>query len=269
MMVFGVLSPLRAGGSTIDDKKAEAAQLEARDPVQRRPDRRARRAVQRRGARSTRARRPRSPTRSGTSLSAEAQRQQLSDLVAARGAELYQGAQDPTSLLPNTNIQSVNELGVRTQYGAVATGNDEQLISNLVPRAAGSEDPAQATRQAGRGREGEARPHLGGAAEGPGGQLAGDRAAVAGEGSDRDVDRAGESAAGRGQCAAALAQLRAPGQRRVDVFRHPTSAATRSRTSPPRHREPRPRSRTRRRSSESRTSTRRRARTPSTAPASR
>ena len=45
---------------------------------------------------------------------------------------LYQGAQDPTSLLPNTNIKSVNELGVRTKYGAVATGNDEQLISNLV-----------------------------------------------------------------------------------------------------------------------------------------
>ena len=45
---------------------------------------------------------------------------------------LYQGAQDPSSLLPNTNIKSLNELGARTKYGAVATGNDEKLISNLV-----------------------------------------------------------------------------------------------------------------------------------------
>ena len=34
--------------------------------------------------------------------------------------------------IPNTDMKSMNELGVRTKYGAVATGNDEQLISNLV-----------------------------------------------------------------------------------------------------------------------------------------
>jgi cell wall-associated NlpC family hydrolase len=45
---------------------------------------------------------------------------------------LYRGAQDPTSLLPSTNIKSVNELGARTKYGEVATGNDQQLIANLV-----------------------------------------------------------------------------------------------------------------------------------------
>jgi len=131
MMVFGALSPLRASGSTIDDKKAEAAQLE--QEIQSNGDRIAALGEQYNGAvleyQSSQA----AVADAKRHLaSAEAQRQQLSDLVAARGAELYQGAQDPTSLLPNTNIQSVNELGVRTQYGAVATGNDEQLISNLV-----------------------------------------------------------------------------------------------------------------------------------------
>ena len=34
-------------------------------------------------------------------------------------------------MLPSTNIKSVNELGVRKEYGAVATGNDQQLIADL------------------------------------------------------------------------------------------------------------------------------------------
>jgi peptidoglycan DL-endopeptidase CwlO len=44
---------------------------------------------------------------------------------------LYQGASNPISMLPSTNIKSVNELGVRKEYGSVATGNDEQLIAQL------------------------------------------------------------------------------------------------------------------------------------------
>ena len=131
LMSLGALSPLRAGGSTIDDKKQEAVQLEQQ--IQANGDRIAALGEQYNGAVLQY-----QTAQAGVAdakrhlLTAEAQHEQLSGLVAARGAELYQGAQDPTSLLPNTNIQSVNELGVRTQYGAVATGNDEQLISNLV-----------------------------------------------------------------------------------------------------------------------------------------
>src|SRR5262249_7057145 len=62
---------------------------------------------------------------------AEAQHNELSDLVAARGAVLYLGAQDPTSLLPDPDRASANALGARTKYGAVAPGNDQQLIANL------------------------------------------------------------------------------------------------------------------------------------------
>jgi cell wall-associated NlpC family hydrolase len=62
---------------------------------------------------------------------AEREQSRLSELVAARGAVLYQGAQDPMSMLPNTDLASLNELGARTKYGAIATGNDEQLIANL------------------------------------------------------------------------------------------------------------------------------------------
>jgi cell wall-associated NlpC family hydrolase len=62
---------------------------------------------------------------------AQAAQEKLSTQVAERGAVLYQGAQNPSSIFPDTNISSINELGARTKYGAVATGNDEQLIANL------------------------------------------------------------------------------------------------------------------------------------------
>jgi cell wall-associated NlpC family hydrolase len=131
MMLLGALSPLRAGGSTIDDKKQEAAQLE--QEIQSNGDKIAALGEQYNGAVLEYQNAQAGVAAAKRHLaSAEKQHDQLSSLVAERGAELYQGAQDPTSLLPNTNIQSVNELGVRTQYGAVATGNDEQLISNLV-----------------------------------------------------------------------------------------------------------------------------------------
>ena len=188
--------------------------------------------------------------------SAEAQRQQLSDLVAARGAELYQGAQDPTSLLPNTNIQSVNELGVRTQYGAVATGNDEQLISNLVraqqdlkiqrkqldkqvAAAKAKRDLISATQQ----KVEEANSQETELLSQVKGQIA-------------TLIAAGESAAGRGRRVPRShnSRTRATARR---AFRPPTSAETRSRTSPHRHRAPRPRSHTRKRSSASRINTRR------------
>jgi cell wall-associated NlpC family hydrolase len=131
VMILGTMSPLRAGGTTISDAKAQAAQLEQQ--IQANGDHIAALGEQYNGAVLEYQNAQASVAVAERHLAAaQAQQQQLSALVAARGAELYQGAQDPASLLPNTNIQSVNELGVRTQYGAVATGNDEQLISNLV-----------------------------------------------------------------------------------------------------------------------------------------
>ena len=131
LMALGVLSPLRASGSTVDDKKAQAAQLEAE--IQANGDKVAALSEQYNGAVLAYDNAKASVADAQRHLAtAEAQNAQLSDLVAARGAILYQGAQDPNSLLPNTNIKSVNELGARTKYGAVATGNDEELISNLV-----------------------------------------------------------------------------------------------------------------------------------------
>jgi peptidoglycan DL-endopeptidase CwlO len=130
LMTLGVLSPLGAGGTTIDDKKAQAAQLEAE--IESNGEKVAALSEQYNGAVLAYESSKDAVAQAKAHLAtAEAQHDELSGLVAARGAILYQGAQDPSSLLPDTNIQSVRELGARTKYGAVATGNDEQLISNL------------------------------------------------------------------------------------------------------------------------------------------
>ena len=219
---------------------------------------------------STRTRRPRSPTRSGDWPAPTRTRSKLSGLVAARGAVLYHGAQDPTSLLPNTNIKSLNELGTRTMYGAVATGNDEQLIANLGRAQQDLKLQRKRFDKQVDGRGQQARLHRVDAQERRRGQLARDRAALAGEGRDRDAHRAGE---GRGRSRdpplARSARATAVGEWRDHACRRPTSAATRSRTCPHRRRAPRPRSSTPRRNSASRTATRRAARAPTTVPVSR
>jgi len=131
VMLFGALAPLSASGATIESKKAEAADLEAQ--IQANGDKISALSEQYNGAvleyESSKA--AVAQAKHNFAI-AQSQQEKLSSLVAARGAILYQGAQDPTSLLPNTDIKSVNELGARTKYGAVATGNDELLISNLV-----------------------------------------------------------------------------------------------------------------------------------------
>ena len=129
-LLFGALAPMRASGDTIDDKKAQAQQLQAE--------------IDDNGARisalteryngavleyhNAQARVEETKQRLAA---AEDEQNRLSDLVAARGAALYTGAQDPTSLFPDTNIGSFTELGAKTKYGEIATGNDEELISNL------------------------------------------------------------------------------------------------------------------------------------------
>jgi peptidoglycan DL-endopeptidase CwlO len=130
-LAFGALTPLRASGATIESKKAEAAQLEAE--IQANGDRIAALGEQYNGA-------VLAYNDAQTAVSAAHKRlvraheraTELSALVSVRAAALYQGASDPmSSLIPSTDIKSVSELGVRTEYGSVATGNDEQLIADL------------------------------------------------------------------------------------------------------------------------------------------
>ncbi len=110
---------------------------------------------------------------------AEAAQSRLSDLVAARGAALYTGAQDPTTLLPDTNIKSFNELGARTKYGEITTGNDEQLIANLERAQQDLEvQRKQYNNASRRGRE-EARRHRRNARQRRAGEPTAARAAVA------------------------------------------------------------------------------------------
>jgi cell wall-associated NlpC family hydrolase len=129
-LLFGALAPMHASGDTIDDKKAQAQQLQAE--IDDNGARIAALTERYNGAvlayQDAQAKVAAAKQHLAT---AEAEQNRLSDLVAARGAVLYQGAQDPTSLFPDTNVKSFNELGARTKYGEIATGNDEQLIANL------------------------------------------------------------------------------------------------------------------------------------------
>jgi cell wall-associated NlpC family hydrolase len=129
-LTFGALSPLRAGGATIESKKAEAAQLEA--DIEANGEKISALGEQYNGAVLA--------YDEATAAVADAHRRlvnaherasRLSALVSVRAAALYQGASDPLSMLPSTDISSVSELGVRKEYGSVATGNDERLIADL------------------------------------------------------------------------------------------------------------------------------------------
>jgi peptidoglycan DL-endopeptidase CwlO len=124
------LNPLVAGGATIEGKQAEAAQLEQQ--IQDNGDKIAALGEMYNGAvleyQNAQAAVAEAKRRLAT---AEAEQSKLSSLVAERGAALYLGAQNPTAMIPDSNIKSLNELGARTMYGAVATGNDQQLIANL------------------------------------------------------------------------------------------------------------------------------------------
>jgi peptidoglycan DL-endopeptidase CwlO len=129
-LALGTLTPLRASGSTIDDKKAEATRLEAE--IQANGDKIAALGEQYNGAVLEYQNAQAAVADARRRLAgAQKQTERMRNLVAARAVALYQGAGDPTSLLANTDVKSVDELGVRTQYGAVATNNDEQLIANL------------------------------------------------------------------------------------------------------------------------------------------
>jgi cell wall-associated NlpC family hydrolase len=129
-LLLGALAPMRASGDTLDDKKAQAQEIQAE--IDENGARISALTEQYNGAmleyRNAQARVAEAKQRLAA---AEDEQNRLTDLVAARGAVLYRSAQDPTSLFPDTNIASFNELGARTKYGEIATGNDEELIANL------------------------------------------------------------------------------------------------------------------------------------------
>jgi cell wall-associated NlpC family hydrolase len=129
-LLLGALAPMRASGDTIDDKKAQAEQLQAE--IDENGARISALAERYNGAvleyNNAQARVEETKQRLAA---AQAEQDRLTELVAARGAALYKGAADPTSLFPDTDIASFTELGSRTKYGEIATGNDEALIANL------------------------------------------------------------------------------------------------------------------------------------------
>jgi len=129
-LLFGAFGPMRAGGTTLDDKKAQAEQLQ--NQIDENGNKIAALGEKYNGAVYDYQKAEAGVSEAKQHLAAaEAAQGKLSAQVAERGAVLYQGAQDPSSIIPDTNITSINELGARTKYGAVATGNDEQLIANL------------------------------------------------------------------------------------------------------------------------------------------
>jgi cell wall-associated NlpC family hydrolase len=129
-LLLGALAPLHASGTTIEDKQQQARDIQAQ--IDENGARISALTEQYNGAVLEYQNAQAKVAEAKQHLAAaEAAQSRLSDLVAARGAALYLGAQDPTALLPDTNVESFNELGARAEYGEVATGNDQQLIANL------------------------------------------------------------------------------------------------------------------------------------------
>jgi cell wall-associated NlpC family hydrolase len=128
-LTLAALAPASAHATTIDDKRAEAVRLQRQieangekisalgeqyDAAVLQRDQ-AQAAIKDSEARLT---------------AAHNQSLRARRLVALRAAALYRGSSAP-SLLPAANIKTVNELSVRTKYGALATGRDESAIANL------------------------------------------------------------------------------------------------------------------------------------------
>ena len=129
-LLLGALGPMRASGTTLDDKKSEAAQLQQQ--IDDNGNRISALGEQYNGAVLAYQKAQASVAEAKQRLAAaEAAQSKLSDQVAARGAVLYEGASNPSSIFPSTDVATINDLGARTKYGAIATGNDEELIANL------------------------------------------------------------------------------------------------------------------------------------------
>ena len=129
-MTFGALTPLRASGSTIDDKKAEAAHLEAE--IQANGDRVDALGEQYNGAVLAYQNAQAAVAEAKRRLAvAQKQAGKLRGLVSAEAAVLYTGRRGPDFAAP----EHEHHVGRRAQRAHAvrrgATGNDEQLIAEL------------------------------------------------------------------------------------------------------------------------------------------
>lgn len=124
------LAPLAAGGSPIDDKKAEAARIQAEidangskiDALSEQYNGAVYR-LQRIDAQIAEA--------ESRVKAAQDNYDQLRSEVSSRAAAIYMGAgsDDPLSAI---DVQSINDLGARSKYAAAATSRDRSLMAKLV-----------------------------------------------------------------------------------------------------------------------------------------
>lgn len=123
------LAPLAAGGSPIDDKKAEAARLQAQiDANGTKIDAL---SEQYNGAIYRLSKIDAQIAESQSRVKAAQDNfDQLRQQVSTRAAAIYMGAgsDDPLSAI---DVQSINDLGARSKYAAAATSRDRALMSRL------------------------------------------------------------------------------------------------------------------------------------------
>jgi cell wall-associated NlpC family hydrolase len=125
----GVLAPARVDAAQIDDKRAHAAQLQQQ--------------IEENGTRISAL----SEQYNEAHIALDAANQAIADAearlhaaqdqaeqtrkkVSMRAAALYRGA-GTGALFPTPDMKSINEMSVRSKYGAVATDHDELLISKM------------------------------------------------------------------------------------------------------------------------------------------
>ena len=101
-LLLGALGPMRASGTTLDDKKAQAEQLQ--NQIDENGNKIAALGEKYNGAVYDYQKALEGVSEAKQHLAAaQAAQDKLSAQVAERGAVLYQGAQDPSSIIPNTN----------------------------------------------------------------------------------------------------------------------------------------------------------------------
>jgi cell wall-associated NlpC family hydrolase len=126
---FGVLAPSGANGAPLDDMKAQAARLQHQ--IEANGDKISALSEQYNNAQlkldAANAAIAQSEARLKTAHDTQSRTRKL---VSLRAAELYRGASHGSSLLP-TDVKTVNQLSVKSKYGALSTDRDENLIAKL------------------------------------------------------------------------------------------------------------------------------------------
>ena len=125
----GVLAPTRAQGAPIDDKRAQAARLQQQ--IESNGERISALSEQFNEAHikldAANAAIADSAARLKTAQDKESHTRRQ---VSQRAAALYRGASG-ASFLPTDDVESFNEMSVRSKYGALANDRDQSLIANL------------------------------------------------------------------------------------------------------------------------------------------